>query len=372
MANILVFDKGGRKERIELIKNNKAPKDFFQSIDYLRSKKFDIEHLNSSRRYKKNLFLFFGKLVEQLFSKFSNVGLRPLSVFQYRKKINSSKYVISLTDGFSLSLGFYYSFFDKKNKVKIAGAFHKLSDFDKKLPFIIKRIYFQIFKIILKRLDYIIFYGNADRLNSLKYFKIDKNKTFIIKFGVDTLFWKPKKKNGFKSNYLFSIGQDPARDFKTLLKVKTIKKIHIHTSLIEPAEDKNFTITNGKYHDYKNSFTDLKIRELYQNSFAIVVPLQDVFQPSGYSVTLQAMACGKPVILTKTKGLWAPKLFKSLHNCILVSPNNPKEIEDAIEKLESNEKIYKYISQQARLTVENHFSLVEANKSTLEIFKNFK
>ena len=55
----------------------------------------------------------------------------------------------------------------------------------------------------------------------------------------------------------------------------------------------------------------MKIRELYQDAFAII-PLKDVFQPSGYSVTLQAMACGKPVVLTKTKGLWAPKYLKTL------------------------------------------------------------
>ena len=51
MSKILLFDKGGRKERIELIKKKKAPQDFFQSIDYLRSKKFDIEHLTSSIKY---------------------------------------------------------------------------------------------------------------------------------------------------------------------------------------------------------------------------------------------------------------------------------------------------------------------------------
>ena len=74
----------------------------------------------------------------------------------------------------------------------------------------------------------------------------------------------------------------------------------------------------------------MKIRELYQDAFAVVVPLKDVFQPSGYSVTLQAMACGK-LVLTKTKGLWAPKIFKNLKNCILVSPGKPKEIEDSIK-----------------------------------------
>ena len=38
MTKILLFDKGGRKEREKLIKNNQGAKDFFQSIDFLRTK----------------------------------------------------------------------------------------------------------------------------------------------------------------------------------------------------------------------------------------------------------------------------------------------------------------------------------------------
>ena len=77
-----------------------------------------------------------------------------------------------------------------KNKIKIAGAFHKLSDFDEKLPLILKGIYYRIFKIILKRIDYKIFYGEADRLNAIKYFQLSKKKTYTIKFGVDVLILK--------------------------------------------------------------------------------------------------------------------------------------------------------------------------------------
>ncbi len=372
MPKVLIFDKGGRQERINLIKANKAPKDFFQSIDFLRSKNFDIDHFSSSINYKKNLFFQIFRLIEELFCKYSDVGIRPISVYQYRKKINKSQYVVSLTDGFSLSLGFYYSFFDKRNKIKLAGAFHKLSDFDNKLPTFLKKFYYRTFLIILRRLDYLIFYGEADKLNSIEYFKLDPRKTYTIKFGVDTLFWKPTKKDNFASNYIFSIGQDPSRDFNTLLRVKTKKKIHIHTNLLDPKNHKKLKITNGTYQKYKSSFSDLEIRKLYQNSFLIVVPLKNVFQPSGYSVTLQAMACGKPVILTLTKGLWAPKVFKHLKNCILVNPHNEKEIEDGINKLENDPTLYKKICTEARKTAEKHFSLEVANKSTLEIFKNFK
>ena len=64
-AKILVFDKGGRKERIELIKRNEAPKDFLQGIDFLKSKGFNITHLSSVKEYKKNLLFQTGKLLEQ-------------------------------------------------------------------------------------------------------------------------------------------------------------------------------------------------------------------------------------------------------------------------------------------------------------------
>ncbi|MBO8232356.1 hypothetical protein CU311_06640 [Prochlorococcus marinus str. MU1402] len=371
MPKILIFDKGGRKEREELVKNNQAPKDFFQSIDFLRAKGFDINHLSSSGEYKKNLFNLFGRIIEDFFCKISNIGLRPLSVAKFKRIIKVSDYVVSLTDGFSISLAFYYTFIDTKTKIKLVGAFHKLSDYDTNLPKFLKKFYYKLFFKILKRLDFIIFYGNADRLNSIKNFNIKKEKTFLIRFGVDTKFWEPNKKINFNSNYLFSIGQDPARDFNTLLKVSTKKKIHIHTSLLNFRDDSKFKITNGTYHKSKNSLSDLQIKKLYQDSFAVIVPLKDVFQPSGYSVTLQAMACGKPVIITYTKGLWAPEVFHNLKNCIFVKPGDVRGIENAIKLLENDRKTYEYISKEARKIVEEHFSLINANISTLSIFEKF-
>ena len=371
MKKILVFDKGGRKKRLNLIKKEKAPKDFLQGIDFLKSKGLNIEHLSSIKSYKQTFLSKIGNLIEEFFCKISNIGIRPLSVFQFEKKIKASDYVVSLTDGFSISLGFYYYFINKKSSIKLAGGFHRLSDFDRKLSPLIKSIYHIILRKSLSRLDYIFFYGKADQINSIKNFKIPEFKTYIIKFGVDTKFWEPTNKSTFNSDYLFSIGQDPARDFDTLLKVNTTKKIHIHTNLLKKRDDQKFKITNGNYYKYSNSYTDLKIRELYQNSFAVIIPLKDVFQPSGYSVTLQSMSCGKPVILTLTKGLWAPEYFKNNKNCILVCPYKEKEIEEAIEKLSNDKNLYSQISRNSRLTIEKYFSTEVANMATLKLFKMF-
>ena len=371
MKKILVFDKGGRDERRMLINLKLAPRDFFQNLDILKEKGFNLKHLSSTSSYKKNLLIFFFKPFQEIISRLSNIGIRPLSVYNFSNVINKSDYVVSLTDGFSISLGFYYYFINKNSKTKIAGAFHRLSDYDSKLPNFLKKIYYQIFLRILKRLDFVIFYGEADRVNSIKIFNIKKEKTHILKFGVDTDFWKPIKNFPFKSNYVFSIGQDPSRDFKTLMDVKINKKIHIHTNLLRKRDTKNLKITNGSYHKYSKSLTDIEIRELYQNSFAVIVPLKNVFQPSGYSVTLQALACGKPVILTLTKGIWAPKIFKNNENCILVSPYKKRDIEKAINLLETNKMIYEKISKNARSTALNFFALDSAYLSTLALFKNF-
>ena len=112
-----------------------------QGIDFLSSKGFRIQNLSSVKEYKNSFFYNLIDFIEKIQSRISQIGIRPLSVYQFRKEINRSDYIVSLTDGFSLSLGFYYTFLDRKNKVKIAGGFHKLSDYDRKIPGIFKFFY---------------------------------------------------------------------------------------------------------------------------------------------------------------------------------------------------------------------------------------
>ena len=50
---------------------------------------------------------------------------------------------------------------------------------------------------------------------------------------------------------------------------------------------RKYSFQKGNF--YKNGLTDLELRKLYQKSIAVIIPLKDVYQPSGYSVALQAM-----------------------------------------------------------------------------------
>ena len=56
----------------------------------------------------------------------------------------------------------------------------------------------------------------------------------------------------------------------------------------------------------------------------VVVPVKDVPQPSGQSVTLQASACARPVVLTRTRGLWDPDGLRDGDNVLLVPPGDAR------------------------------------------------
>ena len=53
------------------------------------------------------------------------------------------------------------------------------------------------------------------------------------------------------------------------------------------------------------------------------MPVKDVPQPSGQSVTLQASSCARPVVLSRTRGLWDPDGLRDGENVLLVPPGRP-------------------------------------------------
>jgi len=102
---------------------------------------------------------------------------------------------------------------------------------------------------------------------------------------------------------------------------------------------------------------------MYRRAAAIAVPLKDVWQPTGYSVTLQAMACGKSVVLSRIKGLWDPAVFVSGENCLLVPPGDPAALADALGRLRGDPALRRRIGAAARETAVTAFPLARMDRS---------
>lgn len=376
MANIIklkpkvlfLYPGQSRQNRISGLESGSAPQDFFYGLPGAMQAGYDCV-IGDTRSNPKGLIANYQLKWEIFRNRFTRFGFSKQRVKALSKQFENVDIAISFTDFFSLSMGLWVK--KSKNKPLLIGGFHGLSDqIEKTKPFS-RKIYNFYVKKALENLDHIFFFGAADRALAIKLYDLREEKTSLLPFGVDTKFWAPKNSESTgKEDYALAVGSDPQRDFATLvaspidIKVKILTRLKIQI----PHENKNIELLRGSF--YESGLTDTELRAMYMSALAIVVPLKDVNQPSGYSVTLQAMACGKPVVLTKTRGLWDSHLFKSGVNCILVNPYSPREIADAINNLRVDKILRAQIGNAARETVQKYFEIGRMNNAIISMIES--
>ena len=103
------------------------------------------------------------------------------------------------------------------------------------------------------------------------------------------MFWRPVEPVE-RRDVAVAVGQDMNRDFDTLAAADGANPTHIVTrrSVTVPESARHVTISKGDFFG-SQSMSDEELRQLYNMAAVVVVPLKDVNQPTGYSVSLQAM-----------------------------------------------------------------------------------
>lgn len=173
--------------------------------------------------------------------------------------------------------------------------------------------------------------------------------------GTDTTFWTP---GGTEEGYIFSIGNDGRRDYDLLMRVaKTtgFPFVVVTRNEIKEAIPANVRLIKGDLR--KEILSDEEVRDLYRRASMVVVPLTESYQPSGQSVCLQAMACEKPVILTRTKGLWSRTKMRDRENVIMVPPGDPEELEKNIRYLWDQPDLRRAVGKNGLETVRKEWDM---------------
>jgi glycosyltransferase involved in cell wall biosynthesis len=192
-------------------------------------------------------------------------------------------------------------------------------------------------------------FGEGELADVKKFYNIPDSRIEVNQFGVDTEFWKPASSD---EGYILSVGNDERRDYELLIQVA--REVNLNFKIvtrrtIEGDIPPNVEIIKGGWHE--QSVTDEDLRSLYQKASIVVIPLKNSPQPSGQSVCLQAMACSKPVILTRTNGLWSDEMMRDNVNVKFVPPENAAALISAINHLSRNHKERDSIGLCARETV---------------------
>ena len=118
--------------------------------------------------------------------------------------------------------------------------------------------------------------------------------------------------------------------------------------------------------------SDKLIRKLIRESLFVILPILDTVQPSGQSVALQSMSCGKTVLITNFMGLWNRELIQNFENMVLLGkPGEKNKIEAIISNVINKKKLLGVIGENARNIIETKLNSEKMAKEMLKILDNY-
>ncbi len=363
-AEIVVCNKGGRNFRFDLLERGEAaPREFFYGFFDLGQAGLSAAMMSTSGAVPGS-FGAATHFFERAMVYALGAGARPLSARLRMREVPNAKVVISNTDGFSLSLGLAASLVPSWSI--LMGGFQGLSDIEARAPAAVRPLTRRLIRRALTGLDHVFFLAPADRDAAVARYGLAPERTSILTFGVDTEFWRPLPGEP-ASDFVFAIGHDKNRDFDCLAAAPGQNPTRIVTTLPVriPADASHVRVSASNFTG-AGPISDAELRRLYNRACAVVVPLKDVYQPSGQSVALQAMSCGRPVIISRIRGIWSEKL-RHEENCLMVPPGDATALGAAIARLRAEPELARGIGQAARNTVVAHFGLDELGRGTVAL-----
>lgn len=289
------------------------------------------------------------KFLERAFGSFLLCRVWFERLILNRSKLFENSILLTNIDSIALSFAFGRWFFGSRSQIVhiSQGLTNKLDVCES--PGLVLNLQKCLTATLCGQLDQLIVLGKG-ALKSYRSNRIVENSRIsLVQFGVDTQFWYPElHRSRVRERYILSVGSDAGRDYESLLNCRLPGPLKIVSRL---------PIERQKGVEQLSDVSDSELRELYQNAAFVVITLKDIPQPTGQSATLQAMACGKPVILTQTRGLWDESKLRSSRDFILVPSGDIETLELTISSLWKQPDRCEKMGIEARKRVEEHFDI---------------
>jgi glycosyltransferase involved in cell wall biosynthesis len=149
--------------------------------------------------------------------------------------------------------------------------------------------------------------------------------------------------------YILAVGDNPSRDYATLLEASRglAREVIIRSSAV--AED-SVAFANVKV--LSNSLTPRDYQRLIAGAVLVVLPLHPSIHAGGISTLLETMSSGKAIIVSASPGL--ADYIEDGKTCSVVPPGDPPALRSAIDTLLADALARKNLGANARqFVVEN-------------------
>jgi len=192
--------------------------------------------------------------------------------------------------------------------------------------------------------------------------KIDRPKLFIMRQAVNTSIFKPTKEKN--DNILLSVGRiNPVKGFEIIIESlsSVIKKFpDVILRIVGPVQDEEYLqklkatasrVNCEKNVEFIGPVPYSQIGEFYNSSTIFILTSKDEGQSN---VTLEAMACGKPVIATPVGAI--PDVINDGVNGFIVKENQHETLSKKIINLLEDKALREKIGKVAQKTIEEKYA----------------
>jgi len=357
--NILYVFGSGRSDRIK--DSEIQTEEFFYGYFHFKNKYENTDFIEMKNEVKpekisQSVLLF----IDKVFRKLTNLPfyMNLICTKTNYKKISKADKIIATNDRLGLSILPMVLFIKFKKKVELNIIVMGL--FSKKKNFITSIFQKVLYRIIFNSVSKFIFLGLGEKNEAKKEFEKYQDKFIFLPFCVDSNFWKNDSKTNESSNTVLFLGNDGNREFSKVVEIAR-KMSHINFKFVTSHNfkmeelPKNVSYTKANWNE--NILSDKDIKNFYIDAKITILPLIDSFQPSGQSVSLQSMAMGTPVLITKTKGFWDSGNFKNNENIFFVEDNEIDSWIKSIKLIYDNQELLNNVAQNGTKLIRDKYNL---------------
>lgn len=193
------------------------------------------------------------------------------------------------------------------------------------------------FFAIKKRID-LLMTANQEQANFLRdYLNIPENRVYLFPYQpTDTSFFKPNLCSLHKSRPLIVSGGLEQRDYRTLARATESLNVDVKVCAASPTKivtsqsfpkviPENMSIA---YYDWNS------LVQLYCDADIVIIPLHPNNFQAGLSTLFEALACRKPVIITRGSGIIQELI--DVKAVLGVNPGDSQDLNQAINSLLKN------------------------------------
>jgi glycosyltransferase involved in cell wall biosynthesis len=216
-------------------------------------------------------------------------------------------------------------------------------------------------KLFGKSLHAVVTWTSVQRRFLIENFQFPSERVYLVRHYVDQMFYKPRQA---EEDMICAVGAE-MRDYATLVKAirGTDLRCHVATSHVRIPGRTRLIDNRVPIGDIVPSGTQMtsgqmsltELRQLYARSRFVVVPLMPSDTDNGVTVILEAMAMGKPVICSRTRG--QVDVIEDGVTGLYVPVGDPAALQAAMLSLWNDPQRAQEMGRRARAFIEAHHTL---------------